>query len=181
MSEDLFLARLNSPAMEQSPEKLAFEALEQRVHGMVIIGAGILYGRGGGATPTFWLNDARQSKAAWFVNPGTQRWSTVHVDDMAQLIVQAVEQKPVQRVFNAVTESLSLRETAEIIAQAANVEAGTQDVSLETAQSEWGSFWATTLSQNLWLSSALAYQVLGWKPSSKSFKDDMLYGSYQEK
>lgn len=85
VDEQAFLRRLASPAMDQSPEQIVYQAPEQGVHGLVIIGAGILYGRGGGATPNFWLDDAHQRNAAWFIGAGTQRWSTVHVDGYGAL------------------------------------------------------------------------------------------------
>ncbi len=181
VEEQVFLLRLASPAMQQSPEQIVYQASEQGVHGMIVVGAGILYGRSGGATPNFWLDDARQRNVAWFIGAGTQRWSAVHVEDLARLTVLALEQKPAQRVFNAVAEALALREAAELVAQATQAAGGAQSVSEAEASKAWGPFWAVTLSRNLWLSPTLAEQTLGWKPSAPSFEEDLLRGSYQVK
>ncbi|HLG75810.1 MAG TPA: NAD-dependent epimerase/dehydratase family protein [Ktedonobacteraceae bacterium] len=178
--ERVFVHRLaTEPAMHQSPEQIVYQAKEQGIHGMIVIGAGILYGRAGGATPTFWLSDAMQRGVAWFIGGGAQRWSAVHVDDLARLTVLALEQRPARRVFNAVAESLALREAAELIAQATNVPGGVRGITEEAARKVWAPFWATILAGNLWLSSTQAEHDLGWKLLAPSFKEDLLYGSYR--
>lgn len=140
----------------------------------------MLYGRGGGATPTFLLDNARKRNVAWYIDAGRQRCSVGHVEELARLTVLSVEQFPSYRVFNAVAEALSLREVAEVIAQATQVRGGAQSIAETAAQSAWGSFWTATLARNLWLSSTRAESMLGWKPSAPSFKDDLLSGFYQE-
>lgn len=180
VDEQVFVQRLTEASHQQSPEQIVYQAREQGIHGMIIIGAGILYGRGGGATPNFLLDDARQRNAAWYVGAGSQRWSAVHVEDMARMTVLALEQKPVQPVFNAVAEALSLHDVAEMIAQTTHASGGVQSISEHAAQNAWGSFWARSLSNNLWLSPRRAEQTLGWKPSAPSFREDLLYGSYKK-
>ncbi|MBA2681469.1 MAG: NAD-dependent epimerase/dehydratase family protein [Ktedonobacteraceae bacterium] len=181
VDEQVFVQQLTEPSRRQSPEQIVYQARELGIHGMVVVGAGILYGRGGGATPNFLLDDARQRNAAWYIGAGTQRWSAVHVEDMARLTVLALEQKPSQPVFNAVAEALPLRNVAETIAQATHAGGGAQSISEQAAQSSWGSFWAGSLPHNLWLSPKRAEHTLGWKLSAPSFNDDLLYGSYKER
>ena len=180
VSENIFEQRLITSDMLRSPENIVYNSAQQDIHGIVVVGAGILYGRQGGATPTFWLNDASQRNEAWYIGKGDQRWSAVHVDDLARLVVKTLEQRPNQRIFNAVSEALSLKEVAEMIAQIAKVTGGVKSVTKEIATAEWGSFWGEALSGNLWLSSSQAEHVLGWMPVSPSFKDDLLHGSYQQ-
>ncbi|GCE31316.1 hypothetical protein KDA_68000 [Dictyobacter alpinus] len=177
VDEDAFVQRLSTPAMNQSPENVVYRAKEHGVHGIVIVGAGILYGRGGGSTPSFLLEEAKKRQVAWYIGEGQQRWSSVHVEDLAHLTVLAVEQMPSYRVFNAVAQALSLHETAEIIAQVTHIRDGAQSISEGEALSVWGSFWARILSRNLWLSSTRAENILGWKPVAPSFKDDLLSNS----
>lgn len=169
VEEDLFVQHLSTPEMDQSPEQIVSQAQEHGVHGMILVGAGVLYGRGSGATPTFLLEDASRRHVAWYIHEGTQRCSVGYVEDLARLSVLAVEHLPSSCVFNAVAEVPSLREVAELIAQS---------ISERTAQSEWGSFWTETLSHNLWLSSTRAESILGWKPQAASFKDDLLSGPF---
>lgn len=145
----------------------------------MIRGAGILYGRGGGATPEFWLNDARQHGVARYIGTGTQRWSAVHVDDLASLVVRAVERAPAGSVFNAVAEAILLREAAQAVAQATGSTGRVVSVSEADVQEEWGAFFAKLLAHNLWLSSSRAEQVLGWYSTAPRFFDDLLHGSYK--
>lgn len=180
VDEQVFVQQLAEPSRHQSPEQIVYQARGQGVHGIVVVGAGILYGRRGGATPNFLLDDARQRNAAWYIGEGSQRWSAVHVEDMARLTVLALEQRSSQPVFNAVAEALSLRNVAETIAQAMHASGGAQSISEQAAQNAWGSFWARSLSHNLWLSSRRAEHILGWKPSAPSFSDDLLHGSYKQ-
>ncbi len=181
VEEEIFIQYLAELSLRHSPEYIVYQAQEQDVHGLIIVGAGILYGRGGGATPTFLLDDAYQRNAACYIATGTQRWSAVHVEDMAQLIVHALEQKSSQHVFNAVTEALSLHDVAEMIAEATKVRGGAQSISENVAKDMWGGFWARSLAGNLWLSSKCAEETLGWKASAPSFRDDLFHGSYQAK
>ena len=160
-------------------EQIVRHAAEQGVKGIVVRGAGILYGRSSGATPEFWLNDTRQYGVARYIGTGTQRWSAVHVDDLASLVVRAVERAPAGSVFNAVAEAIPLREAALAVAQATGIAGGALSVSEADIQEEWGAFFANLLAHNLWLSSSRAERLLGWHPTALRFKDDLLHGSYK--
>lgn len=177
--EDVPLNPPPSVAWLITHERIVRHAAERGVKGIVIRGAGILYGRGGGATPSFWLNDARQHGVARYIGTGTQRWSAVHVDDLASLVVRAVERAPAGSVFNAVAEAIPLREAAQAVAQATGSTGGALSVSEADIQEEWGAFFANLLAHNLWLKSSRASRLLGWHPAALRFKDDLLHGSYK--
>ena len=177
--EDVPLHPPPSVAWLITHEQMVRNAAERGVRGIVIRGAGILYGRGGGATPEFWLNDARQHNVARYIGTGLQRWSAVHVDDLASLVVQAVERAPAGSVFNAAAEAIPLCEAAQAVAQATGVTGGALSVSEADIREEWGAFFANLLAHNLWLSSARAERLLGWHPTAGRFKDHLLYGSYR--
>jgi len=160
-------------------EQMVRNAAKRGVRGIVIRGAGILYGRGGGVTPEFWLNDARQHNVARYIGTGSQRWSAVHVDDLASLVVRAFERAPAGSVFNAAAEAIPLREAAQAVAQVTGITGGTLSVSEPDIREEWGAFFANLLAHNLWLKSARASRLLGWHPTAPRFFDDLLHGSYQ--
>jgi nucleoside-diphosphate-sugar epimerase len=177
--EDVPLHPPSSVAWLLAHEQIVRNAAERGVRGIVIRGAGILYGHGGGATPEFWLNDARQHNVARYIGTGLQRWSAVHVDDLASLVVQAVERAPAGSVFNAAAEAIPLCEAAQTVAQATGVTGGALSVSEADIREEWGEFFANLLAHNLWLKSARAERLLNWHPTAGRFKDDLLHGSYQ--
>lgn len=178
--EDVPLQPPPSVAWLIAHERMVRNAAERGVRGIVIRGAGILYGRGGGATPEFWLNDARQHNIARYIGTGLQRWSAVHVDDLASLVVRAVERAPAGSVFNAAAEAIPLCEAAQAVAQATGITGGTLSVSEADIREEWGEFFANLLAHNLWLKSARAERLLGWHPTAPRFKDDLLHGSYRQ-
>lgn len=178
-TEEMFVRRLATPALAGSPEHVTHTAAGRGIRGVVVVGAGILYGRDGGATPTFWLKDARERGAAWYIGAGTQRWSAVHVDDLARLVVRAAERAPAGSMFNAVNEAIPLHEAAAIAARATGAAGGAVSVPEASAREAWGASWAGMLAHDLRLSGDHARNALDWHPSALSFADDMLRGSYR--
>lgn len=76
------------------------QAVEERVLDMaregirtVVIRPAIVYGRGGGI-PAGFVESARKEGAARFVGDGQNRWPFVHVDDLADLYLLALERAP---------------------------------------------------------------------------------------
>lgn len=177
--EDVPLHPPPSVAWLITHERMVRNATEQGVRGIVIRGAGILYGRGGGVTPEFWLNNARQHGVARYIGSGSQRWSAVHVEDLASLVVRTIERAPAGSVFNAATEAIPLREAAQAVAQVTGITGGAVSVSEADIREEWGEFFTNLLAHNHWLSSARAERLLGWHPTAPRFLDDLLHGSYQ--
>ncbi len=167
----------SAPVSATGLERLVRESVKQGVSGIVVRGAGILHGRGGGSTPGFWLGDARRSGTARYVGTGEQRWSAVHVEDLADLVVRAIvagrepTSGPGVGVFNAAAEVISLRAAAEAVARATNAPGGARAVTAAEARALWDPFWATLLGGNLWLSSVRAKEHLGWQPRAPGFLD----------
>ncbi|KAJ8611848.1 hypothetical protein CTAYLR_005787 [Chrysophaeum taylorii] len=166
VDEREFVARLEtSEAMAGSAERLVWTK-----RGIIVVGAGVLYGCGRGATPEFLTRDATRRGEAWYVGDGDQRWSIGHVDDLAALVVLALERAPPQRVYNAVAEPMSTKYLAEVVARnAAGVDKGAKSVSLEIARAEWGEFWSEILAGHLWLDGDAAKADLGWYPAQAAF------------
>ena len=59
----------------------------------VVIRPAIVYGRGGGI-PAGFVESARKEGAARYVGTGKNRWPLVHVDDLADLYLLALEKAP---------------------------------------------------------------------------------------
>jgi nucleoside-diphosphate-sugar epimerase len=59
----------------------------------VVIRPAIVYGRGGGI-PAGFVQSAREEGAARYVGTGENRWPFVHVDDLADLYLLALERAP---------------------------------------------------------------------------------------
>ena len=102
----------DQPADESSPlkpvrivewrpaaEQRVFDAAKQGVRGIVIRPA-IVYGRAGGL-PGMFVQSAHQSGAAQYIGEGQNRWPFVHVEDLADLYVRAVEKAPPGTLLHA--------------------------------------------------------------------------------
>ncbi|MFF5077152.1 NAD-dependent epimerase/dehydratase family protein [Actinoplanes sp. NPDC000266] len=139
----------------------------------ILIEPGIVYGHGGGI-PTVAVAAAR---AGTFVGPGTQHWTTVHVDDLAELYVAALERaEPGSAFFGVGGDNPTTREIGEAVAR----RLGLQGVGPETAESlvrRLGLFGeALLLDQQA--TGEKARTVLSWKPSRPSLLEDIADGSY---
>ncbi len=139
----------------------------------VILRPAVVYGRGGG-TPGMFVSAARRKGVVRYVGEGTQRWPFVHVDDLAQLYVLALD-APSGTVLNAAAgPSIPVREVAEAAAEANGAVA--ESWPLDEAREVLGSYAdALALDQQVSAEAALS---LGWKPSCPSVLDELRTGSY---
>ncbi|HEX2208268.1 MAG TPA: NAD-dependent epimerase/dehydratase family protein [Longimicrobium sp.] len=139
----------------------------------VVVRPAVVYGRGGG-TPGWFVASARKKGAVRYVGDGSQRWPFVHVDDLADLYVLALD-APAATVLNAAAgPSIPVCEVAEAAAEANGAVA--EPWPLEEAREVLGVYAdALILDQQV---SAEAAVDLGWKPSRPSVLHDLRAGSY---
>jgi nucleoside-diphosphate-sugar epimerase len=133
----------------------------------VVIRPGVVYGRGGG-TPGGFLASGRKKGVVRYVGDGSQRWPFVHVDDLAELYVLALD-APAGAVLNAAGPSLPAREVAEAAARAAGARA--ESWSLEDARTRLGPY-ADALALDQRVSAERAH-ALGWRPSRPSVLEEL--------
>ncbi len=166
-------SELLTPASVSYLPMLEEKALTAAPRGYALRGAAILYGHGGGSTPAFWLQQAQKRKRLGYIGSGAQRWSAVHVDDLAQLVVLALESAQPSGVYNAVTHDYSLREAAEGLAEVLGEGFSAQSMFAGSAAAQWGVFWATLLRANLWMSGEKAAGDFGWQEQAPRFLDEI--------
>ena len=139
----------------------------------VVLRPAVVYGRGGGTPGTF-VASARKKGVVRYVGDGTQRWPFVHVDDLAELYVLALEASSGTVLNAAAGPSLRVREVAETAAEANGAEA--EAWPLEDARERLGPYAdALALDQQVSSRRALAF---GWNPSRPSVLDELRTGSY---
>jgi nucleoside-diphosphate-sugar epimerase len=93
---------LNPPAIvawRPAVERLVLDAAGKNVRTAVIRPA-MVYGRGGGVLAGF-VQSSRQTGRVRIVGDGENRWTFVHVDDLADLYVRALERSPAGEVYLA--------------------------------------------------------------------------------
>jgi nucleoside-diphosphate-sugar epimerase len=142
----------------------------------IVFRPGMVYGNGGGLVSMF-IDWARQRGTAVYIGSSGARLPWVHVDDLAQLYVLALEKAPGGSAYNAAEEHAYTRlETFPAIAQAAGVETSTE-WPFEEARAALGPF-ADALALDQQISSAKARNELGWKTRNANLLEDIAQGSY---
>ncbi|HEU4648800.1 MAG TPA: NAD-dependent epimerase/dehydratase family protein [Gemmatimonadales bacterium] len=145
-------------------------AVERRVldaaaHGVraIVLRPGIVYGQQGGI-PQLFIRWAKERGAARVIGSGENRWPTVHVADLADLYVRALQRAPAGTVLIASTlPSVELRKVAAAAAEAACVGTKLETWPLEQARQELGPF-ADALALDQQASGDAARKLLGWTP-----------------
>jgi nucleoside-diphosphate-sugar epimerase len=143
----------------------------------VVIRPAIVYGRGGGI-PAGFVQSARKEGAARFVGTGENRWPFVHVDDLADLYLLALESAPAGSLLLGVSgPSRPVRDIA--AAASRGVGAGGRTVAwpLDEARQKLGAY-ADALVLDQQASGRRAQELLGWRPHRPDVLEDIERGSY---
>ncbi len=136
-----------------------------------VIAPGIVYGHGAGI-PTMFVGDGEHPVR--LVGDGTQHWTTVHVDDLADLYVLALERAEQDGYLVADDgRAPTVRDLAEAGAHGSPVEAE----SAEASRERLGRHYADALLLDQRADAARA-RSLGWAPSRVALVDDLATGSY---
>jgi nucleoside-diphosphate-sugar epimerase len=163
-------------AWRAAHEAMVTEAASRGVRG-IVFRPSLVYGRGGGSVRLD-VERARRDGVARFVGDGANCWSTVHVDDLADLYVLALRSALAGSVWMAEGgESVSMRELAEAVSRAAGADGRTAGLSTDEAKAHFG--WAARLlALNLVVSADRARRQLGWEPSRPALLSELASGAY---
>ncbi|WP_144710950.1 NAD(P)H-binding protein [Curtobacterium pusillum] len=151
------------------PNEAAVRASDVRT---TIIAPGIVHGRGAGI-PAMFVGDGEHEVR--LVGDGSQRWTTVHVDDLGELYVLAVHRAEQDGYAVAVSgHNPTVRELGEAGAHGSPVVAESADAS----RARLGAEYADALLLHQEASGAHARAAFGWDPTGPSLVDDLADGSY---
>lgn len=173
-----------------SPITIARRNLEQEVLNAsatavhsIVLRPPTVYGRAGSfLVPRLLLDHALSTRESIYIE-GTvnNRWSAVHVDDLADLYILALKHAQPGTLFNTASESgVTTRQIAESISRAARLGGKITPVSLQRSRDlfqHWGEWWGI----NNQCSGEKAMSDLGWKPHRPRLLDDIERGSYKSK
>lgn len=152
-------------------EQLALEAAERGVRS-IVIRPGIVYGRQGGIIGGM-IKEAGEKGFVRFVGTGENRWPQVHVEDLAELYLLALEKAPARTVLNAASgESVRVREVAEAASRAGGAGGRVESWPLEEARERLGAY-ADALCLDQQVSGKRAEELLGWRPRSLSLLEEL--------
>lgn len=182
-SEDTPLPPTNSPVVT-ARRNLELEIMSSAQRGIrsIVLRPPCVYGRGGSfIVPRFLLDHALAKRESVFVE-GTENHmrSAVHVDDLADLTVLALERAPAGSIYCTGAESgVSTRDIAQAISICAGLGGETRQIGLQEARQIFG-YWGEWWSLNNQTSGDKARRELGWKPSRPSLLEDIVTGSYAQ-
>jgi nucleoside-diphosphate-sugar epimerase len=139
-----------------------------------------VYGRDGGSSVLLLVQNARQAGVARYIDAGETRWSTVHVDDLADLYVLALERAAGGTLLNASGGvSVAMRELAAAVSCAVGLGGACEPWTLDAARAAFGPR-ADLFAMNQQISGARAILRLGWNPQAPSLLHDVAFGSYPQ-
>lgn len=130
----------------------------------VVVMPGLVYGRSGGLAQSFFAEPGRTAGAVPCIGDGTNHWALVHVDDIAELYVLALN-APAGSVYAGVSgQNLPLADVARALSHAAGCPGRIDSLTLDQAVQRMGPI-AEAFALDQQFSGARARRELGWTPT----------------
>ena len=132
----------------------------------IVIRPGMVYGGSGGLVETLFRPDERG--VVHYIGTGENRWSFVHVDDLADLYLLALNAPAGSVYFAASGPAIPVS----VVAQAAAKGGPVKAIPLEIARQSMGGF-ADALALDCMVTAHKAIEELGWKPSARHVLEEL--------
>jgi nucleoside-diphosphate-sugar epimerase len=145
----------------------------------IVIRPGLIYGEGKGYDLPNLIALARKHSAAPYLGAGGVRQGFVHIDDLVDLYMLALERGPAGSMLHAVTDEVALGNLAQAVSRLDGAQGRTESLSLMQMYAR-GSGRGVSLSVNKRLASDKTRQLVGWSPKRYDILEDVEYGSYKE-
>ncbi|MFF5078777.1 NAD-dependent epimerase/dehydratase family protein [Actinoplanes sp. NPDC000266] len=140
--------------------------------GGTVLRVPLVHGRGGSGLIRGLMDAGRTQKVVPFIGDGAQVWSAVHVDDLADLFVLALEKPQPGRIFNAAPgDTFEIGQLARLIAERTG--AAAVSLTLEQAPAP-----LLVLARSGGMDEGRARETFGWAPDRPSLLDDVRGESY---
>lgn len=170
---------LHPPAMvawRPAVEDNVLAAGERRVRG-VVIRPGMVFGRRGGFLKDF-FQSVKEHGAVRIVGTGEYHWSTVHLDDLAELYWRAAEKSDAGQLYIATAGMPQpVKKMALAVALQAGAEGKVESIPLEKARETMGPM-ADAVTMDIKAGSTKAARMLSWTPKLPSVYEEIAGGSY---
>lgn len=150
----------------------------------VILCPSLIYGLGRGASEhsmqvPWLLETARKNGLAGHCGPGENLWSNVHIDDLVDLYLLAIDHAPSGAFYFVENGENSMRELCRAINRMLGIAGEPKLLSPEAAAAEWGEGAAlNTMGSNSRVRAVRARKELGWKPKAASVIWEIEHGCY---
>ena len=114
------------------------------------------------------IRQSAEKKSGVYIGKGLNRWSNVHIEDLVNLYVLALEKAPSGAMFFAENGEESLLTIAEAISHTLGFSGKTISWPAELAIAELGNWARFALGSNSRIRAKHARQLLGWEPKAES-------------
>jgi nucleoside-diphosphate-sugar epimerase len=177
--------------LDALPEKIVRTALQRQVcaaahddvHGIVLCPP-LIYGKGSGLNPHSvqvpkMIQQAQKHGVVRYIGKGEHVWSTVHIDDMVDCYLLALEKAPAGSFFYIENGEANFLSITASIGRLLGMKNGSW--SMDEAIAEWGpqTSWFA-LGSNSRVSAEKARRMLGWQPKGKDLFQEIEHGCYRE-
>jgi nucleoside-diphosphate-sugar epimerase len=124
---------------------------------------------------------AKKLGVAKYVGRGGNVWSNVHIDDLADLYLAALDRAPAGAFYYAENGENTMRDIAAAISRALGFGGRTESMSIADAIAAYGEAMTTySFGSNSRVRAVRARRELGWSPRRPALLDDVERGSYAE-
>ena len=183
VSETVYDEDMPIPAALEKKARIAIDqsVLEYARKGVraIVICPTMIYGAGLGIKKRsiqvpLLIDLAKEKGVAMHIGEGENIWSNVHIDDLAELYVLALEKAPAGSFFYAENGEASYREIAKTISESLGYGSETQALDIDEAIEQWGPEAAHfAFGANSRVSAEKAKKLLGWVPNRHSIHEDI--------
>ena len=174
-----------------SPVRVGRVALDTKVRAAgdlraVVIAPSLIYGRGHGVNPDSiqvpWLIAlARKHGVPKHIGSGANLWSNVHIDDLIELYLLALDGAPAGAFYFAENGENPMREVCAAIGRMLGQDGRTESMTVAEAAAEWGEGPANdTMGSNSRVRGRRARKELGWAPRAPSLLEEIERGCYAD-
>jgi len=146
----------------------------------IAIRPGLVFGEGGGYDLPNLIALAKTHGAAPHLGAGRVRQGYVHIDDLVELYVLALERAPAGTMLHAVTDEIALGDLAAAVSRLGGAGGRTEAWSLMEMYARGGGR-GVSLSVNKRLASKKTRKALDWTPTRFDIVEDVERGSYAVK
>lgn len=159
-------------------DQLVIDAAQRGVRSIVLCNS-LIYGQGLGLKPDsiqvpLLIKQAKKSGVARYIGRGLNIWSTVHISDVADLYLLALENAPAGSFFFVENGEAQFKDIVEAISRQLGLGGRTESWSIEEAITEWGFEPAVfALGSNSRVRATKAGKLLRWQPKEPALLDNL--------
>jgi nucleoside-diphosphate-sugar epimerase len=168
----------NAPAITAWREEIETRVLGAQGVSGTLIAPAVVFGHGAGIPALF--TDVREGDSAVrLVGDGSQHWTTVHVDDLAELYILAFDLGEAGSIYvGASGENPTVRQLGEAAAFGQGLDSRVEEQTVEQTRARLGEPFADALLLDQQARGSAARIDLGWEPNGPSILDELRTGSY---